>query len=366
VTRSRPRNRIAAVRPLRVLPVTVFLTASLVSVQGAFAQGYGGTVGDILTRGESLLAQKRPNEAIVQFQGARTLCPTPAEMVQSYRGEAQGRIDLDDYLPAAGLLEEAAAKYPDDPRLPDILYRAALLRQRGGQADKAVALLRQALDKKPTPDLVPSVKLELAHILRMHGQTPEAIEVLKDFATDYPDSALLPTVLYTLAISHHDLKEYEQAEAIYRDLLKRFAGKSVPPAWAEAHFELASVLAERGKRREAAEYYKRYVALMPSSPYAAKALERAGDELLPIAPKSSAELYALARVKAAANPQPPIEELALSRFIGAKRTIAEALSRAWVLAIAGVLVIGALLLLGRGVVRLLRRRRSAKPETAHA
>jgi len=354
------------VRPLRVLPVTALLTASLLSVPGTFAQGYGGTVGDILTRGESLLAQKRPNEAIVQFQDARTLCPTPAEMVQSYRGEAQGRIDLDDYLPAAGLLEEAATKHPDDPRLPDILYQAALLRQRGGQAAQAAALLKQALDKKPTADLVPSVKFELAHILRIHGQQAEAIEVLKDFATDYPDSELLPTVLYTLAICHHDLKDYEQAETIYRDLLKRFAGRSVPPAWAEAHFELASVLADRGKRREAAEYYKRYVALLPSSPYAAKALERAGDELLLLVPKSSAELYALARVKAAANPQPPIGELTLSRFIGAKRTIAEALARVWVLALAGLLVLGALVLLGRGLVRLLRRRRSPKPETAHA
>ncbi len=346
--------------------MTAFLLTSLVRQPAALAQGYGGTVEDILTRGESLLNQKRANEAVVQFQEARTLCPTPAEVVQSYRGEAQGRSAQGDYLPAAGLLEEAAARHPDDPRLPDLLYQAAVFRQRGGEGDKAIALLNQALDKKPTADLVPAIKFQLAALLRTHGQQAKAIETLKDFASTYPDSPFLPMALYTLALTHQDLKEYVQAEAIYRDLLKRFAARSVPQAWVEAHLELATVLAHLGKRREAADYFKRYVAVAPSSPYAAKALERAGDQLLLRAPASSLELYALARVKAAANPKPPIAEFALSRFIGAKRAIAQVLARPWILVLLGLVGLAVVGLVGRGLARLLRRRRSPKPETAHA
>jgi hypothetical protein len=89
---------------------------------------------------------------------------------------------------------------------------------------------------------------------------------------------------------------------------------------------------------------------------AAAALERAGDCMLFRSPKSSAELYALARVKAAANPAPPQPALGLSRFIGAKRTAAEALSRVWVTALIGIAVLAGLALGLRVLLRRLRRR----------
>ena len=50
-----------------------------------------------------------------------------------------------------------------------------------------------------------------------------------------------------------------------------------PAAATEAQFELGLVLLEEGKRAEAVQAFRAYVALSPASPYAAKALERAGD-----------------------------------------------------------------------------------------
>ncbi len=328
----------------------------------ALAQGYGGTVADHLVRGQSLLSQQHPNEAIVQFQEARTLCPTAAESVLSYQGEAQGRINLGELLPAAGLLQEAVARFPDDPRVPDMLYQAGVLRSRGGEPDKGIELMRQALDKKPTPDLVPQIRFTLAQILRTRGRPGEVVDLLQDFQTSYPDHALLPNVLYTLAIAQHDLDRLAQAETLYREILKRYRGRKAPPAYVEAHFELASVLAGLGRRREAADYYRKYVALSPSSPIAGAALERAGDQLLFRSPKESAELYGLARVKAAANPKPPLPELGLSRWIGMKKGLAEGLSRAWVLALVALVVAGALVLAGR----LILRRRRRQPDLASA
>ena len=67
-------------------------------------------------------------------------------------------------------------------------------------------------------------------------------------------------------------------------------------------------------------------------------------------------------MKAAANPKPALPELGLGRWIGAKKRLAETLSRVWVVAAAGLVVAAALALLGRRL--LLRRRR--QPGLANA
>ena len=61
---------------------------------------------------------------------------------------------------------------------------------------------------------------------------------------------------------------------------------------------------------------------------------------------------ALALLQAA----PPLPALQLSRFIGAKRTAAEALSRLWVMALIGIAVLAGLAFGLRGLLRHLRRR----------
>jgi tetratricopeptide (TPR) repeat protein len=328
--------------------------------RGALAQGYGGTVTDILVRGDSLLSQKRYEEAIVQFQEARTLCPTPGESVHSFQGEAEGQAANGALLPAAGLLEEAAGRFPEDPRVPDMLYQAATLRLKAGQAEESVALLRRALDAKPTPDVLPTLKFTLAQALRARGKPAEVVDLLKDFQKDFPDHPLLPAVLYTLAIAQHDVGNYARAQEIYLEILKRYAGPNINQAYKEAHFELAAVLREEGRAREAADYYRRYVSLVPESPLAGAALERAGDCLLLRSPSQSAELYALARVKAAVNGAPPIPGLGLSRFIGAKQALAALLSRTWLVALLVLALVGA----AAGIGLRFLRRRAADPARA--
>ncbi len=346
-------------RPLRIIAAAVVLAALPAAASAIRAQGYGGTVSDLLVRGDSLLAQQKANEAIVQFQEARTLCLTAAEMVHALQGEAQARILGNEPLPAAALLEDAVKRFPEDPRAPDMLYQAGLLRSRANETAGAIDLLRQALDRKPTPDLVPRIKFGLAQALRTMARHAEVVELLKDFAKDYPDHPILPTALYMLAITQHDLRHLEESETIYRDLLKRYEGKQIPQAWVEAHFELAAVLADRGRNREAADYYRKYVALNPDSPYAAAALERAGDLLLFRSPRQSAELYGLARVKAAANPDPGIPEMRLNRSLGAKSAVAAALSRTWVVVLAAAAALGLVALLALlGSKLLMKKRRS--------
>ncbi len=324
-----------------------------------FAQGFGGTVADHLVRGDSLLEQKKAAEAIVQFQEARTLCPAPDEIVSALEGEARGHMLQDEMLPAVGLLEEAATRFPDDPRASNLLYQAGYISQSAREFDKAIDLYRRALARNPTPDILPPIKLQLALALRMLSRPGEAIEVLKNFEKDFPDHGLLPTALYQLAIATHDLgtgnedrAKLEEAVAIYRKLIEKFPGR---PATIEAHFELGLVLSELGRGSEGADYFTQYVSMNPTSPEAPAALEKAADLLLLRSPKQSAQLYALAQIKAKSNPKPSDPGWVLSRWLPAKLTLADTLSRVWVLAILSLLVLGAVALVGRLVVKRLRK-----------
>ena len=323
------------------------------AVSNVYAQGYGGTVEDILARGDIFLLQDKPREAIVQFQEVRTLCPTLPQMVESLRGEARARIAMGAPLQAAGLFEEAATIFENDPRVPDLLYAAGSASHRGGDTARAIGLLQRALDAGPTPDLVPRIKFRLSQALRLRGQNARAIELLVDFEERYPNHALLPTILYTLAIAHHDVGDLATSESNYRKLIETFPGTQ---ASTEAHLELAQVLAESGRALEAAQFYRLYVDLSPGSPYAAKAYELAGDMLLFRSPKESAQLYALARIKEKINPQPRTDTMKIGGWIDLKSTLAGLLARTWLVVVLGAIVLAGLAWGARTLAGLFRRR----------
>ena len=181
------------------------------------------------------------------------------------------------------------------------------------------------------------------------------IELLQDFEASFPGSPQIPTALYFLAIAQHDFGDLEASEATYRQVIERFPGSR--PAM-EGKFELADVLREQGRKDEAIAFYREFVTLQPRSPFAARALEHAGDLLLLRSPSESLRLYDLAAVKADANPRPTTPALAISNRLGMKRALAGALSRGWVIGLLGLVLVlvtagGALL-----VVQFLRRRRA--------
>lgn len=317
----------------------------------AFSQGYGGTVTDTLVRADALLAQKRSNEAVVQFQEARTLCATPAEMVAAFQGEAKALLQMKEPLAAAGLLEEAAAKYPDDPRLADLLFLAGGARRQGGDPAAAVPLLTRALEHNPTGDIIPAVKFELARALRMSGQPEKVADLLKDFETDYPDNALIPVVLYTLGIAQHDSNRLTDSEATYRHLIDKYPQSQ---ASVEAFIDMGDVLASLGKRQEAMVFFRRYANGMPSSPFAARAMERAGDMAFLTSPTEAAMYYGVAKTKAGVNPTPPAPEMQVSGWLGTKLTLAQTLANVWVMGAAGTVL---LLIVAAVVFKVMKRRR---------
>ena len=317
-----------------------------------FAQGYGGTVADTLVRADALLQQKRSNEAVVQYQEARTLCANPTEMVAAYQGEARALLQMKEPLAAAGLVEEAVSKYPEDPRVADLLFLAGVARRQGGDPAAAVPLLTKALESNPSGDIIPGLRFELARALRMSGQPEKVTEVLKDFETDYPDHPSLPLALYTLGIAQHDAQRLAESESTYRRLIEKFPQSQ---ASVEAFLDMGDLLALKGDRAEAAEFFRRYSNSMPGSPFSARAMERAGDLTLFSSPTESALYYGVAKDKAAVNPPAPTPEHQVSGWLGAKLALAQALGNVWILVAAGTVL--ALLLAGIAV-RVVKRRRA--------
>lgn len=349
-SKGAPRRRAA-----RLLPLAAALAAmALAGTMPASAQGFGGTVEDILARGDSLLKQERPNEAIAQFQEARTLCASPAEMVTSLQGEARGRMQNKEFLPAAGLLEEAISSFPNDPRQPDLLYMAGLARNQGGDMTGAATLLRKALDSSPTPDLLPHLRFWLARSLRLSGQPKEVVDLLGSFEKDFPQNQLIPRALYYLGLAQHDSGDLAAAEATYRHLMETYPHTQET---AESFFDLGQVLAERGSREEAIQFLRTYANANPSSAVAARSMELAGDLTLFHSPKEASLYYGVAQVKATVNPAPPREDLQVSRWLGTKTKIANWLSEVWV--VVALAVFAAALLFGIAWL-LLRRRRAAR------
>jgi TolA-binding protein len=336
----------------RLRPLIV-AASCLLAATPALAQGFGGSVEDILTRADQLLAQQRTTEAIVQYQDARGLCTTSAQTVTALMGEGKAHLTMREYLPAAGLFEEAIQKYPDDPRQADLNYLAGYARNQGGDVVAAAALLRKALDSNPTPDLVPSIRFWLARATRMSGKPVETVELLKSFETDFPANPFIPKALYNMALAQLDAKDLKGSEATYRHLIEAYPHTQET---LEAFFDLGDLLATLGKRDEAAEFFRRYSNANPTSPIAARAMERAGDLTFFHSPKEAALYYGVARVKLATNPEAPaFPNMQVSRWLGAKTTLANLLSSIWVLVALGAALV---LIAGGGVWFFLRRTRA--------
>jgi TolA-binding protein len=334
------------------------LGAALLAVRPASAQGFGGTVEDILARGDAYLQAQRANEAIAQFQEARTLCPTPGETVTALQGEARARMQNKEFLPAAGILEEAIQRFPNDPRQADLLYMAGMARNQGGDMPGAATLLRKALDANPTPDLLPALRFWLARSLRLDGKPKEVVELLNTFEKDFPQNNLTARALYYLGLAQHDTGDLAASEATYRHLMEAYPHSQES---SEALFELGQVLAARGVRDEAVQFLRTYANANPSSAVAARSMEMAGDLMLFHSPKEAALYYGVAQVKATSNPEPGNPTLTVSGWLGTKTKIARWLSDVWVLV---ALAVVAAALLGGVAWLFLRRRRAARGTAA--
>ncbi len=132
--------------------------------------------------------------------------PAHQQFVFAYRLLQRDEVKL-----AVEAFDEYLGKYPSDAKRGDALYYRALLAQRGGELDKAVALLNGA----PTPTLVPAHAPALlrAQCHLSLNQPLEALKILEPLPTDPLDPLVRATVLQVRGVAYQQSGNLPAAEA---------------------------------------------------------------------------------------------------------------------------------------------------------
>ena len=148
---------------------------------------------------------------------------------------------------------------PKDPRGPLALADAKVLQKDyAGAAALVEPLVTNAGDADIASGLYARFVADLAGIYQAAGDTDKSLRTLETARTRVPDDA---TLSLSLASAYEKAKRLDQAEATYRDVIKR------DPASAEAMNDLGYMLAEHDRKLdEAIDLIKRALATEQDNP----------------------------------------------------------------------------------------------------
>ncbi len=121
---------------------------------------------------------------------------------------------------AIGILEQAAAKYPDDH---DVLYLLGLQYKKAGRYDDAASVYRERLRADPDDRIALN---NLGNIEFSRGEFPAAIARYKQGAEAATSAFVAATLFYNLQLAHLQRFEYQPAEEA-RSQAERLAGSLV-------------------------------------------------------------------------------------------------------------------------------------------
>jgi tetratricopeptide (TPR) repeat protein len=121
---------------------------------------------------------------------------------------------------AIGILEQAAAKFPDDH---DVLYLLGLQYKKAGRYDDAASVYRERLRADPDDRIALN---NLGNIEFSRGEFPAAIARYKQGAEAATSAFVAATLFYNLQLAHLQRFEYQPAEEA-RSQAERLAGSLV-------------------------------------------------------------------------------------------------------------------------------------------
>jgi tetratricopeptide (TPR) repeat protein len=191
--------------------------------------------------GNLYLAQKRPEQAIAAYEAALTAVPGAIEpltgLCNLYLSQEKPQL-------AVARIEEALKVSPEN-----FLAQALLGRMEAAskQFDKADAAFRKAVAMNSS---IPGTHLELANFLAERGDYSGAERAIKDGLFALPEN---DTLLRQLAQVHMRGKNFEQAIAVYEDMVTRDAGNDM------AANNLASLLLDHREDKASHERAKELV-----------------------------------------------------------------------------------------------------------
>jgi tetratricopeptide (TPR) repeat protein len=128
----------------------------------------------------------------------------------------------DKYKTAAAAFEGVERRYGSMPLGPRAKYYAALARIELEQYAEAEKTLRE-LQARGTGDLVPDLaRVALAGLYRRSGETDQAVEAYRSIISSPATSVPRDYALQCLAGTLEDAARYEEARAVYRELVEEY------------------------------------------------------------------------------------------------------------------------------------------------
>ncbi|MBI2920466.1 MAG: MprA protease, GlyGly-CTERM protein-sorting domain-containing form [Planctomycetes bacterium] len=140
----------------------------------------------------------------------------------------------------------------------DKIWEKAQMARQDRLTGRANALLRAFLERFPNDPKVPQVLLELGGSELMVGDWPEAIAFYDRILKEYPESSQVPYAEFYLGMSLVSTGDLTAGAAHYEKSVEKFADN---PYWAAAAlFNLGEAYAEKGQPELAKDYFRRITA----------------------------------------------------------------------------------------------------------
>lgn len=207
---------------------------------------------ELSTSGRSVEAIKYYNEANRLTTGGSPEALYRISSIYGQRGEYREQI---------GIINELAAKYPDSPYLPNLVYdkgRAEMLSGKTAEAERTFASVEQ---RYPSSQVASLAALERALIYSNQRQDAKAIAAYKSVVERYPESKAAETALSDLRSIYLSRDEMD----IYASYVSGLSSSLRPKGDDAARLAYVSIESRARRGESVAQELERYLATYPKS-----------------------------------------------------------------------------------------------------
>jgi TolA-binding protein len=233
--------------------------------------------GMMYLQANSLQQQKAFDEAIALYGSIRDKYPD-----SEFAGRSQYKIGWAQYLKgdtvAAKTTIEAFLKTPEEsPLRGDAAFlRGNILLAEGNLSD-ACQEFQLVAEKYPQSEFAPEALYKAGECLAKLGREEEAVTVFEAFAQRFPDHALTEQAVLRAGDAEFFGAAFEDAVAKYTQIL---AGTPSPPVEEETLYRLALTYHNMANYEASGTTFQKLLEKFPASTYASEAHFRVGDYLL--------------------------------------------------------------------------------------
>lgn len=180
-------------------------------------------------------------------------------------------VSLGDYENAYEEFRLVSEKYADSDFGAEALYKGGECLAHLGRTDEAAKVFEQFAAKYPSNELTEQAMLRAGDAQFFSSAFAEAVGKYKKILEGTPDPGIEQDTLYRLAITYHNMKDYESSAAAFKTLLEKYPQT---PWAAEAHIRIGDHYVRDAKDAvKAIESYTAALNADPNGPTAGRAVK---------------------------------------------------------------------------------------------